>query len=70
MPGMLDKITWSTNTVLQSVLENSTKLGIRFDVLLPCSNDVDSWQDFKFLASIVPKYRRFLDVSEKQQDSV
>ena len=70
VPGMLDKITWSTNTVLQSVLANSTKLGVSFDVLLPCLNDVDSWQDFKFLASIVPKYRKFLDVSEKQQDSV
>lgn len=64
MPGMLDEITWSTDTVLQSVLANSAQLGVRFDILLPCLKDVDSWKDLEHLASIVPKYRRFLDVSE------
>ncbi len=70
VPGMLDEITWSTDSVLQSVLANSAQLGIRFDVLLPCLQDVDSWEDFEHLASIVPKYRRFLGASGYQKDSM
>ncbi len=70
VPGMLDKITWSTDTVLRSVLANSSQFGIRFDILLPCLKDVDSWKDLEHLASIVPKYRRFLDASESMKDSM
>ncbi len=70
VPGMLDEITWSTDTVLQAVLAKSAQLGVRFDILLPCLKDVDSWEDFEHLASIAPKYRRFLDVPEYQKNSM
>ncbi|MDE0309801.1 MAG: TIGR04282 family arsenosugar biosynthesis glycosyltransferase [Acidiferrobacterales bacterium] len=69
VPGMLDSIAWSTDTVLQSVLARSEQLGVRFDVLLPCLNDIDSWEDFEHLASIVPKYRRFLEQPHLEQES-
>lgn len=66
VPGMFDEIRWSTDTVLQAVMMKTSQMGIRFDVLLPCFNDVDSWEDFEFLTSIVPKYRWFLPEFENQ----
>ena len=60
VPGMFENIAWSTDTVLEAVVDQSAKLGTRFDVMLPCLNDVDSWEDFEHLAQIDPKYRQFL----------
>ena len=64
--GMFDEITWSTDTVLQSVMMRTSQLGIRFNVVLPCLKDVDNWEDFEFLTRIVPKYLRFLPGPENQ----
>ena len=60
VPGLFEKITWSTDTVFEAVMAQSDELGTRFDVMLPCLNDIDSWKDFEHLTQIDPKYRKFL----------
>ena len=58
--GMFDQIQWGSNTVFASTVERSASLGIRFDVVLPCLQDIDEYDDLVNLAQISKKYRKYI----------
>ncbi len=61
VPGLFERIQWSTAAVFEQALKRADEAGLRYDVILPCQQDIDEIQDLVFLAQSCPRYRKFVN---------
>ncbi len=58
-PGMFDNIDWGTDRVFSSTMARAASVGIHYDVVLPCLQDIDVYDDLVNLARSSPKYQKY-----------
>ncbi len=68
-PGLFANIQWSTATVFAQALKSAVKVGLHYDVVLPCQQDIDEIEDLIFLAQQCPRYQKFLNESPGRDKS-
>ena len=61
--GMFDNIRWGESTVAQTTINQLTTLGIWFDTILECQQDVDTWDDYQQAIQFVPELQELIDQS-------
>ena len=59
--GMFDNIRWGESTVAQTTINQLTDLGIWFDTILECQQDVDTWDDYQQAIQFVPELQDLID---------
>ncbi len=59
--GMLQGMEWDTSNVAKAVIEKARSYQVRFQFVLECLQDVDTWEDFEFVATQFPKFRNVLN---------
>ncbi len=59
-PGMFDGILWGTNEVLNSTIMQLNKCQINIDVMLSCLQDIDTWNDFRWMTKFHPDFQIYL----------
>lgn len=59
--GMFNDIRWGESTVAQTTINQLTALGIWFDTILECQQDVDTWDDYQQAIQLVPELQEIIN---------
>ena len=58
--GMFGNIQWSCDSVFRNALIQAAEVGLHYDVVLPCQQDIDEFADLEYLARNRPEYAKFI----------
>ena len=60
-PAMFKNVSWGSSSAFTQTLSSCKDSGIEFGTILPCLNDLDTFEDLRKLSEQLPELRNFID---------